>query len=80
MDGGVFLSEFIGIVAKIRDRAVLVVGAGLSVDAGGANSRDLPCALRDADTRNPPKGSGLPAQLTECPQAIWSGRPAKVSS
>lgn len=51
MDGGVFPNEFIGIVAKIRDRAVLVVGAGVPLDAGGADSRDLLCALRDADTR-----------------------------
>ena len=49
MDGGVFLSEFVGIVVTIRDRAVLVGGAGLSVDAGFATA-GTSCALRNADT------------------------------
>jgi hypothetical protein len=62
VDGGVSLQEFIGVVAKIRDRAVPVVGAGLSVDAGGASSGDLLRALRDADASEEAVPTPLPGE------------------
>jgi len=62
MDGGVALRDFIGVVAKIRDRAIPVVGAGLSVDAGGASSGDLLRALRDAEAGEGNGPSPLPGE------------------
>lgn len=58
---GMTLRQFINRIASVRDVVVPVVGAGLSVEAGGASGGDLLDALRTADGEEPDDPTELPS-------------------